>query len=765
MRTPVGIAVPLCVAATLAAACNDDRVGPRVPERPEDLAWADLGFDYATACDVGQHAVSPPSLALVDAFPTAEAFSQPVALTHAGDGSGRLFVLERTGRVKVFHPSYPTTVTTFLDLSDAITLAGECGFLGLAFDPAFATTGTIYTSYNVVDDAGEIASILSRWHVPAPAPGGPAGVVTVDPASEQILLTVAQPYSNHKGGDIHFGPDGMLYFGLGDGGAGDDPHGNGQDLESLLGKMLRLDVRCADCANGYQIPADNPFAPGQPRAGAGRPEIWAWGLRNPWRFSFDRQTGELWAGDVGQGQWEEVDLIEGGKNYGWRTMEGTQCRPGGPDDCDQTGLTLPLLEYSHAVGSSITGGYVYRGARWPQLAGTYLFADYGAGVYFSWNRATEPPPTTPIGPTPSAIAGLGEDEAGEVYFLGIGDGRLYGLDVTASRAPAPEPPPTLSATGCFVDTASLAPAPGVLPCELALSFWSDGADKRRFIVLPEGGKVGWDAVTRWQFPTGTVFIKHFDLPTSTGTTPWETRFLIRDEGGTRGLTYRWDADGRDATLVADAGAVVPWTNPVGETADWLFPSRTQCGMCHTPEAGGVLSLEAAGLQVPSAYPWVLGGARVNQLLAWRAFGLFAPTPEVPSAETLGAVSPHPALGDASASLESRARAWLHLNCSACHTPGGTSGTNLDLRASIPLAQMNICDVPPTRGDLGLPGGAAATRILAPGAPENSVLVARIARRGTELPGQMPPLGSARIDEAGVDVVTRWVREMTGCPSP
>lgn len=323
-----------------------------------------------------------------------------VDIRHAGDGSGRLFLVEQTGRVRVISDGMQLQAP-FLDIRDRVSEGGERGLLSLAFAPDYASTGHFYTWYT--DLAG--ATVLSRFKVSA-------NPNLVNPASQEILLTVSQPFGNHNGGRILFGPDGYLYVGLGDGGGAGDPGGNGQWMQTLLGKVLRIDV---DPSQGtYAIPADNPFV-GDANA---RDEIWAAGLRNPWKMSFDRMTGDLYIADVGQDAWEEVNFQPaasiGGVNYGWATMEGSSCFES--QNCSQTGLTLPVAEYSHSVGCSITGGEVYRGSAYPDLDGLYLYGDFCSGRIWGLNRNGNDWQMQELADTSFNITSFGEDEAGNVYL-------------------------------------------------------------------------------------------------------------------------------------------------------------------------------------------------------------------------------------------------------------------------------------------------------------------------------------------------------------
>ena len=328
-----------------------------------------------------------------------EDLEQPVFAGHAGDGSGRIFVLEKGGRIVAFDAG--GTRADFLDITGRVGANGsEQGLLGVAFAPDFAASGRFYVNYT--DRDGN--TVIARFQADAER-----GVA--DPDSEAVLLTVEQPASNHNGGMMAFGPDGYLYIGLGDGGGAGDVHKNAQNLGTLLGSILRIDVS----GDQPSVPADNPFT-GQKGA---RPETWAYGLRNPWRFSFDRATGDLWIGDVGQGDWEEIDFqpasSTGGENYGWPLMEGTHCY--NADTCDQSGLVLPVAEYEHEQGCAVTGGYVYRGAEQPALQGIYFYGDYCTGRI--WGRRADAPgqESVELLDSEARISSFGETESGELLVV------------------------------------------------------------------------------------------------------------------------------------------------------------------------------------------------------------------------------------------------------------------------------------------------------------------------------------------------------------
>jgi glucose/arabinose dehydrogenase len=356
-------------------------------------------------CAAGVPVPGTPALTTVV---VARGLSSPLDLQSAPGDRSRVFVVEQTGRIRVIRDGTLLSAP-FLDVSDRISSGGERGLLGLAFHPNYAQNGRFFVNYT--DRPG------GHTHI-AEFRGGP-GTDSADPSSERLILFVTQPFSNHNGGGLTFGRDGMLYIGLGDGGSGGDPLRNGQSLLTYLGKMLRIDV---DRGTPYAVPSDNPFA-GRPPA---LPEIWAYGLRNPWRFAFDRTTGDLFIADVGQGEWEEIDVglasRRGGENYGWNVTEGSHCfQPS--SGCSMSGITLPVLEYDHSQGCSVTGGVVYRGCRLPGYQGTYFYSDYCSAIVRSFRldsagRATEPRDwTMALGRGLDRPTSFGVDADGEIYMV------------------------------------------------------------------------------------------------------------------------------------------------------------------------------------------------------------------------------------------------------------------------------------------------------------------------------------------------------------
>lgn len=363
-----------------------------------------------------------PQVMLVDAFPKLT-FDQPVALLQNPVDAQRWYVVERGGRVRTFAGADADTASVFLDLSGSVATQGEGGLLNMAFDPEFSNNGRIYVDYT---RPGSGAAVLTT-HISRFVTTG--GVTVIDPAGEEVLLSVAQPYDNHNGGWIAFGPvDGLLYIGLGDGGSAGDPHGNGQDTHTLLGAILRIDV--SGSGSGYTTAYDNPFY----ESAEGRPEIFAWGFRNPWRGSFDAQSGDLWIGDVGQDKWEEVDLVAVGGNYGWNIMEGDHCYPPSVTDCDRSGLTPPIAEYAHDVGEAMTGGYVYRGTAIAGLAGDFIYGDFESGrIWRLVNAAGGGTESRLLLDSGLQVVSFGQDGEGEIYVIDFVGGHIYRMAPESGR--------------------------------------------------------------------------------------------------------------------------------------------------------------------------------------------------------------------------------------------------------------------------------------------------------------------------------------------
>lgn len=687
-----------------------------------------------TSCLAGDSPGSQQPLAVQRAFP-ALSFKSPVALLQAPGNPQRWYVVEQGGTVRSFaNDASAATSTLVLDLTARVVSGGETGLLGVAFHPNFPTDPRVYVSYT--GGSAPLQSRISEFR------SNDAGA-TIDPSSERILLTIDQPAANHKGGHLSFGPDGFLYAGFGDGGNGGDPWGaigNGQNLQTLLGKMIRIDVAGATGTVGYQIPTDNPYA-ANPLCNAGGgaqncPEVFAYGLRNPWRWNFDRETGDLWVGDVGQDAWEEVDRVVRGGNYGWRCREGAhvynaECGPA-------TNLIDPIAEYGHDVGQSITGGFVYRGTAIPSLVGRFVFGDFVSGRL--WSVAQDAVPTLRVSSgfdSGLQIASFAQERSGELLIVNY-SGTLHRL--VAGTVSASGVATQLSATGCVNAGDAMQPASGLIPYQPNASFWSDGASKSRYLALPNGQKISVDGNQEWSTPPGSVLVKNFSL----GSRRVETRLLMHhDDGSWAGYTYEWNDAGTDATRVTGGKRVMV----AGQ--EWIFPSESQCLSCHTQAAGRVLGLETAQLNGDLTYP--APGKTANQILTLNAIGLLSPAISADPSSLPAMPDPY---GDAG-TLTERARAYLHTNCSQCHRPNGGTPSLMDLRYTVALSATQACNVPPGAGDLGVTNA----RLIAPGQATASIVVARMSRRDAQA---MPPIGSALVDTAGVALLTQWIDSLSSC---
>lgn len=704
--------------ALLLTACGNSSNGggdSEPPPPPSGLTSRPANPDCIAPDTAGSSAVR-----WTAAFPSLPSLSGIVGLHQAPGDSSQFYAVRKSGLVQRFaNQATASALTTVLDLSGRVQDSGESGLLGFAFHPQYASNGQVYVYYT---GGSPLTSYLSRIVR--------RGDGTLNAADEQVLLTVAQPYSNHNGGQLAFGPDGFLYLALGDGGSGGDPQGNGQNTNTLLGKILRIDV---NSGAPYAIPADNPFADG-----GGRAEIFAWGLRNPWRFSFDRVSGELWAADVGQNAYEEINRIERGGNYGWAIMEGLHCYDAG--SCNQNGLALPVFEYNHSEGCSVTGGYVYRGSRLPALQGRYLFTDYCSAKVWALTSRSDGSVTsqylTSLTGNPSSFA---EDHAGELYALTLSGGageNIYALQ-PGDSAPG-SVAEQLSASGCVSANVPAIAVDGAVPYAINSPFWSDGADKERFAAIPDGSEIDVQSDGDFHFPIGTVLMKHFRLAGQL----IETRLFMRHGDGWRGYSYEWRDDQTDADLLTGAK-----DKPIAGQL-WHFPSGSECLQCHTTAAGFVLGIEAGQLNRSLLYPRT--GITANQLDTWQHIGWFGSQLSA-AVRALRFAEPT----DGGAELSARARSYLHSNCSHCHRPGAAA-VAMDLRHATAFAATNTCDAAPQSGDLGI----ADARLIAPGEPARSLLHNRLNRRDGFA---MPPLASTEIDSAGASLIADWIGALTGCP--
>jgi uncharacterized repeat protein (TIGR03806 family) len=663
-------------------------------------------------------------------FKSVPIIPQPLGFLQAPNDASRWFIVQQRGIVLAMdNKPDATAFSTFVNIQARVNWdPDEAGLLGMAFDPNFATNGVVYLSYTGHGGPVDLTSHVSRF---VSRDGGK----TLDPDSEEILLSVEQPFENHNGGNIQFGPDGFLYIGFGDGGSAVDPMGNAQNRNVLLGKMLRIGVATA---GPYTVPDSNPFA-----SGGGKPEIFAVGFRNPWRWSFDRDTGDLWVGDVGQGSREEVDRVKRGGNYGWVQHEGTFCRYA---SCPKAGFVFPVAEYTHAEGLAIVGGYVYRGTAIPSLSGAYVYGDYITGKIYALlhdplSGALQP---TLIATAPGRISSFGQGVDGEIYVV------LYTTGFVAKLVPLPATDaavdagdsisPVLSATGCVVPTDPTSLAGGVIPYDVNVPYWSDGVDMARAFAIPDGTKIKVLKDGRFDFPNGSVLMQ----TASRNGRRLHTRFLVRhDDGDWSGYAYEWNQAQTDATLIRGAKVV----------QDGSFGSYVthpgECLACHTKDRGRILGF--ASRQVNRDFTYA-NGARVNQLSQLEHVGFFESS--LPAAAR---AAPYPSL-DGSESVDSRARAYLEVNCSMCHDrPSNSDGGLPDLRVQTSLTNTGLCNVTPQHGTLGLAGAV----LVAAGLPARSILSLRM---HTDDWSRMPPLESQVVDAQGAALVDEWITR-AACPAP
>ncbi|MDB4460099.1 PQQ-dependent sugar dehydrogenase [bacterium] len=661
-------------------------------------------------------------------------FDRPVYLTGAGDGSGRVFVVEQGGVVRWFSQTEDNpTSRVFLDMSGLVSRRGnEEGLIGFAFHPDFKNNGQLFCHYssnsNRTGEKEVASNVISRFTV-SEDPN------LVLPNSEEILLTIPQPFPNHNGGAMGFGQDGFLYFSLGDGGFKDDPLGNGQNLKTMLGGINRIDVDSRDLPKSYGIPNDNPYL----QVTGAAPELYASGLRNVWRFSFDRKTGELWAADVGQARTEEVNIIKKGGNYGWNRFEAK-------DDFNLNTVMAsepqeaPIATYGHQWGGSITGGNVYRGDRFPELQGAYFFGDYMTGNLWKTTKdAGGRYDTTLVRRTGRSIASFGEDDEGELYLLSF-DGGIYRVVATSKPENTfADWPPLLSETGLFASMKTKELAGDLIPYEVNAPFWSDNAKKSRFFKLPKGSHLVYRESGSWDVPVGATVVKNFQAKHGRSFRMFETRLIKRTPDGWEAATYVWDKTGDDAELLT-GGKQFEYRNS-SVVHSWHAPSASECASCHVDSAGYVLGLSTRQLNRTTE-------TGVNQISEWLKQGVLSAPADIEWAEQVKFCSPY----DEQFSLQQRSRVWLDVNCAMCHRPNGSGNATIDLRFDTPLAETKTMDVPPAQGDLGV----ANAKIIASGDPSRSLLVHRVETLGQ---GRMPGMGSNRVDTQAVVLLTEWIRQM------
>jgi uncharacterized repeat protein (TIGR03806 family) len=652
--------------------------------------------------------------------------------TAPGDDS-TMYAITKSGLVYQFPNSQSadgSQMKTVLDISSKTLTDGEQGLLGLAFDPQFASNKFFYLYYAI--STGAHRTRLSRFTLSA----GPK----ITGLTEKVLYELPQSSHFHVAGCLQIGPDGKLYLSTGDGSDGGDyPNYNSQKTWDDHGRVLRFNL-------DGSAPADNPFVGNSSYS----PRIWAMGLRNPWRFSFDKQTGELWAGDVGQVQIEEIDVIRKGGNYGWSVYEGN-LPYNNSSNLPYSNFDPPLLMYPHdgtgvVSGSSVIGGYVYRGSELPSMVGKYIFADFIGGGIFSLTRSgNQVSQVVSIGSV-AVPTSFGTDNAGNIYITSY-NGDIYRVLPAEAGGTSANFPTKLSQTGLFTELAHLTPTQGLLEYEINAPFWSDGAIKRRWVGVPGTDKISFNTQDAWRFPAMSVIVKHFEMAMADGTTKrLETRVLINQRPGWRGYTYRWNSAGTDADLIdgtqtVTLNAMDPGSPTGARTQTYEFPSRGACLTCHNSAHGELLGLRTSQINRAHQFP---GGVTDNQLRTWNHIGLF--DRDIGDTKYYYAL---PAVADTSKGQAARARAYFDVNCSQCHSPGGPTPVNMDLRVSTSLGATNTLDVPPGAGDLGI----ADARRIAPGSKDRSIVWKRM---NSATGPRMPPIGSHVIDQSAVALIGAWI---------
>ncbi len=748
----------------------------------------------------------PTTYQIVDAFGSL-AFSDPVCLATPPGETNRLFVCQKGGLLRVISDisANTPTATTFLNLQtllasrgEAILTESESGLLGLAFHPNYATNRFFYIFYSVTI-GGNAYQRVSRFTTQA------GNTNLADSASELILLEQRDQAGNHNGGDLHFGPDGYLYISLGDEGGQNDGYQNSQRItRDFFSAIMRIDVdkkpgnlepnahpnpaQSDPAVNAikrygnpalaaYSIPIDNPFVT---TAAGGtwngifngsaisatnlpyvRSEFWTVGMRNPWRMSFDPPTGELWVGDVGGAEREEVNIITKGGNYGWSFREGFIAGPG----TATAGFTSinPIYDYRHTGdtatpanfrGNSITGGFVYRGNRISNLIGAYIFADYVSGNIWSLQRNGANPPTVERITGEGSITAFGKDPSnGDVLMANQSSGRIRRL---VAETPVNSYPLLLSETGLFADLTDLSPNPGLIPYKVNLPFWSDYAVKSRFFTIPDSSaKMTWTREGPWTYPTGQIWVKHFDMPLIRSNPPQlgdpltpskrvETRLLVKTATGSYGVSYRWNSAGTEATLSPQEGenfGINITRNGTSYTQQWRIPSRAECSSCHTPQGGHSLSMNTRQFNLNN----IIRGTSGNQLNLLQDAGYFSNT-----VESTNLLPKHLAPDDITQTVEARVRSYLDVNCAYCHQPGGTGNPAVwDGRSQTPFDLMGLIN-----GAAVNNGGDPLNKLVVPGDTLHSVVYNRVAVANGFT--RMPPLGSSELDLRNISLLAEWI---------
>jgi len=673
----------------------------------------------------------------------------------------------------------------------------ECSILlntkGLTYDfefhPKFAENGFIYLGTKAANDKSVKSCRVTRYTMSLKDP------IAIDEASAKIILEWES--DGHDGCAICFGRDGMMYVTTGDGTSDSDANVTGQRMDLLLAKLLRIDVDHPDEGKTYSVPKDNPFVTMKDA----RPETWALGFRNPWRITCDAKTGHIWVGNNGQDLWEQVYFVKKGDNFGWSVYEGSH-----PFYLERKLAPAPhtkaTLEHHHSEARSLTGGIVYYGKKHPDLVGAYIYGDYSTGrIWAARHDGTKVTWHKEIAQSRMQIAGFGTDADGEILICdhdGKKAGGLYTLVPTPKDLPPSTFPKKLSDSGLFTSVKGHQMQPGMIPYSVNSPLWSDGAIKARWLGLPTDAKFDYNRTKSWAFPEQTVIVKSFALELEEGkpeTRKWiETRFFTKQGKEWYGYSYRWNDEQTDATLVEAKGDDGEYAikTPAGQRVQkWHYPSRSECMVCHSRAANWVLGLSEAQINRDHDYG---NGCVENQLTVLERLKLIGPfnyaaqlkeitkgdlekakvdateinallatfapgkgqrtaptnTPLLPLNPDRYSRFPDPY--DTKADLNARARAYLHTNCASCHVQSGGGNSLFDTEWRVTLDKTKLVDVKPVHHTFDIKDPL----LIAPGAPERSVLLHRISNRDK---GHMPPLATTRVDDAAVALIREWIRKM------
>ena len=733
------LAVKLSCAGLLLIAATGDDCWCDDPEQQPDVGMLER---VAWTTSQVKGSPEPPLPYITDlAFPNLR-FRQCLDMAPM-PGSDRLFVVEQSGKV------YSFPETRFVSEPDLVVdlrarIPGLEQTYAITFHPDFERNRYCYICY--IKAAGlNDGTHVARFRVRNSNPP------TIDVESEKTVITWLS--GGHNGCSLKFGPDGYLYISTGDGVGPSPPdtRRTGQDITDVLSSILRVDVNHPDEGRGYRIPPDNPFV-GMPDA---RGEVWAYGLRNPWRMSFDRE-GTLWVGDVGWELWEMLQRIERGGNYGWSVMEGSQPThpewPRGP-----TPILPPTIQHGHHESSSITDGATYYGVRLQELYGHHVYGDYDTGKLWSFRyvdgQVTE---HREIADTTLRIVGFGEGHStgpngGELYVLDHALGTIHRLVANRVKADQGVFPQKLSETGLFASVASQTLAAGVVPYSVNAEAWADHATSQRFMGVPGTGSI---VAKRgdWSFPKDSVLAKTISLEMRSGDVtsrrPVETQILHFDGRQWRPYAYKWRDDATDADLLDASGEeqvfpIVDSMAPRGTRYQtWRYSGRGECQRCHNRWAGPLLAFDSRQLNREHPYE----GVMASQLDTLKSIGLVRNLEKAVDLPWMA--DPY----DGAASIDKRARAYLHVNCAHCHRDNAGGGATVQMQIGLPLGKTRMLNMRPTQGLFGI----HSARILTPGDPSGSVLYYRMCKTGS---GRMPHIGSTEVDREGIALIANWIRQL------